>query len=412
MVDLFNAEPGAVKHLTGTMRNFRTVELFNYTSGSVLGVLQSHAKMLGDEWLGPLATHGGRYILLVVDIAIFNRLMHLIHTDTRWEEDEELLQLLRQTDTRDKLAARVERLQSDLDVLKTRLGQEAGEAGTNKRMVQAINDALAADAEVGEKVARVTEATISRLLNDKYTWDGPVLQVLERALLLLGGAEFAGDEEDYEPDAAAGAKEAARGATRPAGSPVEGLEYLRKLRFTITKYLRVFPDTFHVAATYAKVVYAQYRGFFFAMLYPRLFPRGKALPKRKLVQLRFIYLVLRLATTEDVVDALMSWYNDALVESGKSDPRAEALFTLLLFHLPLVAQWERALLHGPVEVLQELLPLFCLVRCSVARPALATLTRTPLRLFPRTCRRSTSSTPRRTPRTRWRWRAPGSASSS
>jgi hypothetical protein len=152
------------------------------------------------------------------------------------------------------------------------------------------------------------------------------------------------------------------------GAPAEEVN-LPNLRKLLTENMLCTSDTFHVGATYAKVVYEQYREFLFTLLYKCLFKRGRALPKRKLVQLRYLYKVLRLATTDAVIEELLDWTSGALEETGVADPRAEALYALLMYHLPLLALWERALLHGPVDKLQELLPLICLVRACVLQGA-------------------------------------------
>ena len=77
--------------------------------------------------------------------------------------------------------------------------------------------------------------------------------------------------------------------------------------------------------------------------------------------IKFLFLLLRLATTKSVRAALCDWYDEEL-EVGPSDPRAELLLTLLLVYLPLVALWERAALHGPVALLEQISPLIVLVR--------------------------------------------------
>ena len=351
-------------HLTGIMQNFRTVQLFDYTSGSVAGVLQTLAAMLSEEWLGPLATHGGRYILLNADIAVYNRVMKIVHTSTPWEEDEALLQLLRTPDTQGKLMARIERLQTNLEVLKMQLGKDAGVVGTNKRVVAFINEQLREAAGTGEKAPRVTETTISRLLNNKYNWNGPALKHLEHLFAIIGDAGVVAGEEEYMPDEEEGAEHAG-----PVAKEVEEEGFLPRFRQLVTTHLLPTSDTFHVGATYAKVVYSNYRGFVFKALFAKLFKRGKALRTRKLVQLRFIFLVLRLAAEGDVAMALQDWYEETLAgPSHAADPRCEALVTLLNVHLPLLALWERALLHGPVSTLQEPLPLICLVRAWQSPP--------------------------------------------
>lgn len=346
IVDLFHAQPESIRHLNGIVRNFRTVELFDNSAGSVLGVLKTTAAILSDEWLGPLAKHGNRYLLFNVDIAVYNRLLKLIHTDTPWEEDEELLVLLREPDTSAKLAERLERVRANLHALKLRLSR-TGDAGTNKRLVAYINESM----EEGEDARLVTEATISRILNNKYNWNGPALAQLEYYFKVNTEPDLMAEEDEQE--------EAQDGISAPAFVTLRDLSDFRRL---LTNNMLNSSDTFHVGAIYAKTVYDNYRCFLMKRVYKALFRRGAALRKRKLVQTRFINLVLRLASDDEVKNTLKDWFNDSLNEVGISDPRAEALFALLFFHLPLVAIWERLVLHGSVNEMMVLLPLIALVR--------------------------------------------------
>jgi hypothetical protein len=54
------------------------------------------------------------------------------------------------------------------------------------------------------------------------------------------------------------------------------------------------------------------------------------------VTVKFVMLLLRLATTDEVKSAVRTWYEEA-VKTGVSDPRAEALYALLFFVLPRAA---------------------------------------------------------------------------
>jgi hypothetical protein len=359
--DPFYGDPTAqFKHITGIMYNFRPVDILPFTAGSLVGVLQTLAHMMSRSRLGEQALHAGRYILINADVAVANRFFHLIHTSTPWEEDEELQQLLREPHAEAKLAARIARLCERLLDAKQLLEPPR----TSRHLVEVMNDTLRADAaHAAEEFKPVTEAALCLLFNDKYYWDGPLLKSVERYLMLTRG-EFGDGEDGWDDphgDVAAAEDEAA--AAQSLAPDIT----LKQLRDLLTNHTALICDTFHIPAHLSKVIYQRYREPLFKFVYQKCFKKGRAMKKRKLGQLRFTYCMLRLAYTREVRHALWDWYSSALChEPHRSDPRAEALLMLLEFHLPLVALFERALLHGPATMLLMLLPAMFAVRAAYA----------------------------------------------
>ena len=131
-------------------------------------------------------------------------------------------------------------------------------------------------------------------------------------------------------------------------------------------------DLFHIVLNYNKQIYEKYRRFWFKFMFARVFKKGRALPKRKLVTVKFLLLLLRTATTPEVEMAVKHWYRSSLISATAppaqaaaappADPRALALYTLLFYHAPLAALLERTAMHGPLEEMPEIAPLVALVR--------------------------------------------------
>ncbi len=184
------------------------------------------------------------------------------------------------------------------------------------------------------------------------------------------------DADDAAVDAEAASAEGA-GAEPPSADADEvfvdaqdNLEpqlTLVQLRELMERYEFVFEDLFHPGLHMCKQLYETFRECFFRPFFATVFPKGKALPHRKLVTIRFVMLLLRLACTSDVRKAVREWYDDGLA-TGVSDPRAQALYALLFFYVPLVALWERAALQGPVDTLVKIAPLMAMVRVLSSGP--------------------------------------------
>jgi hypothetical protein len=136
-------------------------------------------------------------------------------------------------------------------------------------------------------------------------------------------------------------------------------------------------DLFHIVLNYNKQIYEKYRRFWFKFMFPRVFKKGRALPKRKLVTIKFLLLLLRTATTPEVETVVREWFKESLIsatappayaeDAPPADPRAMALYALLFFHAPLVALLERTAMHGPMKEMQEIAPLVALVRFARRR---------------------------------------------
>ena len=331
-----------IKHLNGILKNFRPVDLLDNSAGTAVGILKTLLRMLSDEWLGGQASHADLLILLNADIAVVNRVLHFIFTEQKWQDDPELQALVDDADTETMRALRHERIRTCLENAKASLAPPR----TSARLADAINEALAetTDAEESQAADIVTESSLSRFLNAKYYYNGPLVQKLERFCRLCDDWE---EPEGGEGDA---------GEARP---PPANLQRLREM---LTRNVVVISDTFHPGAHHSQAVYQHYRLPVYKRIYKAIFKKGGALRTRKLVQLRWVNLLLRLGYTDAVREALEEWYSNALEETGVSDPRAEMLVALFELHLPLAALWERALLHGTGADLLHMLPDLFLVR--------------------------------------------------
>ena len=347
----WDAKRDVIKHVTGIMKGFRPVELFDNSANSPLGILRTLKEMLSDEWLGPQVTHANMYILLNGDIAIFNRIMHLIHTTERWELDEELQALVDDPDGDAKLAARLQRMRERLHELKDILDPPR----TAARLAEDINAVLADDTVEGEEPPTVSLSSLSRIMSGRYFYEGPLLRRLERYCTLCA-------MEDAEPDDDAGDASHAAGAGAWPGGEAPAATDLVRLRQHMTNNLLSLGDTMHPVAHYIKVVYKQYRNVLYKPACKAAFKRGRALGNPKLVQIRYVNAVLRLVYTPELCHKVQEWHDSVLVKTGKADPRAELLLTFFELHLPLAALWELALLHGDVHDLRKMLPHLFLAR--------------------------------------------------
>ena len=381
-------EEKVMRHLNTILHYFYAVDCLPNTAGSRLGILRTLYHMI--KQLEP-QLNAKRYLVLVSDLGVSEKIKHMVFSSTPWETLLPPSEMLDCSES-GKLDERLSRVRAGLVDCMESLGElsiktqkvlladmnavlrDAHEAEKEKREAQMEEGELLEEAAV----PTVDKGTLSKFLQGKHRHGGGAF--LRRAELYLrlkraaahdvgaqprraraAGAAGAMDTDDDDDDGAADDDDDA-----PPEDELEDEEApdLKVLRSILTERLFALNDTFHINMHLNKFIYEKFRRVLFKFLFSKIFPKGKALRGRKLVTIKFLFLLLRLATTQAVRGALCVWYDEEL-ETGVSDPRAELLLVLLLVYLPVVALWERAALHGPVTLLEELSPLIVLVRVCV-----------------------------------------------